>query len=175
MNAQSTAGKPPNVSLLYTTFDSNSLWGSQISSSECSPIANFILDGRTERVHTGGMFGKTETQVITPKVSSADLRRVEPLCRLAAPAASPPMPGGRSAGRSEAQLTTSRASSILDLAAAIRLFAGDDLTPQFRSVSSKEEYILCVFSIPSRGSGGRKVGENGHPGYVIPACLSSCS
>ena len=121
------------------------------------------------------MFGKTEVKVITPKVSRSDLRRAEALCRLAAPAAFPPMPGGRSAGRSEARQTTRRASSILDLAAAIRLFAGDDITSQFRSVSSEEEYMLCVFEIPSRGSGGQKVGGSGHAGYVIPTCLSSCS
>ena len=70
---------------------------------------------------------------------------------------------------------TGRASCILDLAAAIRLFAGNDLTSQFREVSSKEETFRWKFLNSSRGSGGRKAGGSGHDGYGTLACLSWCS
>lgn len=66
---------------------------------------------------------------------------------------------------------TRRASRILDLAVAIRLFTGDDIASQFRHASSEKEGKTCPIN-PSRDSGDRKAGGNGLDGYAIPACLS---
>lgn len=70
---------------------------------------------------------------------------------------------------------TRRASWILDLAVAFRLFTGDDIASQFCGASSEKEGKKCPVN-PSRDSGGRKAGGNGLAGYAVPACLSSpCS
>ena len=50
-----------------------------------------------------------------------------------------PSPRGSVGGPSETRPTTGRVSDTLDLAAAIRLSAGDDITPQRCGVSSREE------------------------------------
>lgn len=92
--------------------------------------------------YNGRMLAHTEVQVITLWVSSADPRRA--LGPLQLPCGVRPRPSGRAQGGSETRPTTCRVSDVMDLAAAIRVSAGDDIASQ-----------SCVAS--SRNKGGRYV------------------
>ena len=138
-----------------------------------SLVANIVLDTCSPLRYGGHVFGRTEVEVIPPRVGIADSRRAYALYRLAATVS--PRPPGRSAGPSEPLPTTGRGSDTLDLATTLRLSAGDDLASQFRRVSSKEEPGKCLTSKPNRGRSGRKAGGSGLGGYEPPACSSGPS
>ena len=137
-----------------------------------SLIANFVIDIRNWYAQNARLHGQPEGEVVTLRVTSTDSGRAQTLCCLAAVAVPP---RGSAGGPSETRPTTGRVSDTLDLAAAIRLAAGDDITPQWFGVSSREETGICLNSNPCRGSGGRRAGGSGRGGFGIPACSSGPS
>ena len=105
-----------------------------------SLATNFVLAYCSQITYSARMLGNAEVEVITPGVSPADLRRASALYRLAAMDA--PLSGGRVTGSSETRPMTGRVSGTMDLAATIRLCAGNDLTPQWCGMSSAKELAM---------------------------------
>lgn len=115
------------------------------------------------------MLAQAEVQVITLRIGPADSRRAYSPLLLAC--GDRPPPSGWPARGSETRPMTRRVSDIVDLAAAIRLSAGDDLAPQSRGASSRKvRRTLCLDLNASSSSSDRKAGESGRHGYEILVC-----